>query len=653
MDLVGVEAVVEGLASFLGDVGAINGAIQGLKPPTNIIEQAFNSVTGAVEGFGRELLNVAETAMGVILRDAIEWVIRKLGDLASAAFDAAAEFQMISLRLQGFNLQVLVDSGKDFTTAMTEARDITRDQMSWVMKLAATTPYDATDIAYVFSMSEAFGFSADEAKTLTQNTLNFVAAMGLSGVEAKRVIINLGQMAQRGKITTREMNDLARGSLVPLADVLERVAGKMGITTGELTKLISKPGEGVDYQLFIDAFNEMTSEEVRFQDAGVRMAHTFKGAWENVTQTVRDVIGNFIILPGILDPLGQKLGDFMDTIGNDKNWEAITTAAQGVGDALGGLMSDLLDTFFPEQQSAVDGIVGALNSIKTWINTDGPGIITFLKDAYTLLFGGKKETPLFRLPQEEFQGPWANGGVGNNAPALPGVLTAIENIQKFSQTIVDNFDIIKGWVEENKPKIDEFITAIGKIIGMILNDIGITHKKGKGEGTGNSVMDILNGLKTPMQWVIDHQGDIANFISNVIKIWVFLNLIQICANLALGFLQAIIGLDFVAVAAILAGMSSSVDFMAKRAEDLYNWLVQISGWGNGGIAGMLGLGGGVTQGGGTGDTTDKGERDVSSKSLGNQIYNASSSVKHYNLNIVSNANSENLSADFSMLASMS
>jgi tape measure domain-containing protein len=627
MNPVGVVAVVEGLASFLGDIEKINSAVGGIGKSflSSDIMGIVGGVANAFNNLGREILNVAETALGVMLRDAIEWVIRKLGEIASAAFDAAAEFQLISLRLQGFNLQVLVDSGKEFVDIMTEAKNVTKDQMSWVMKLAATTPYDATDIAFVFSMSEAFGFSATEAKQLTQSTLDFVAAMGLTGVEAKRVIINLGQMAQRGKITTREMNDLARGSLLPLRDVLDRVAKKMGITTGALTKLIMQPGEGVDYKLFMDAFNEMISQEVRFQGAGVRMAHTFQGAWENITQTVRDVIGNFILLPGFLDPIGEKLGTFMDIVGSDKNWDILTNDAAYFGKALGDVITALLNTFFPSAQSIVDGLSQGLDNMGAWMVVHKEDIVGFFKG-----IGDTIRNDIIPWITEKLiptLGDIYSWAI-TNGPVIWGVFASVYDyimnkiVPWVQDKLIPAFDEIKKWTTDNKPLIDDFFGALAEIVDTVISNLLGIGKEDSREG----MEGFLDKLGEVMQWVIDNQDGIAAFVQTWITFWFYAELLKISLGIIWTLIQNILTFGIVALGVpVVQGSSDSY--------------VDPRGGGRGKIPG----------------NSDKGERDtgVSSRVSLPSISNASSSVKHYNLTIVSSANSENLSADFSMLASMS
>lgn len=543
MNPVALEFIITGLNEFTSGVNQANGVLEKLAGSLgtvkdaigkSVFETVWDSAGEAISNFGKRVWDVASVTLGVLLRDAIRGTIDLLSDLARSAFEAGAELQQVSLRLQGFNMQTLVDAGVKYTDAMTKAVDITKQQLSWIMQLAATTPYDATDIAFVFSMSEAFGYTAEQSKILTQNTLDFVAAMGLTGVEAKRIIINLGQMAQRGKITTREMNDLARGSLVPLRDILDRVAKKMNTTTAELTKMIAKPGEGVDYKLFMDAFNEMIQQEERFIGAGSRMAHTFKGAMENVYQTLRDLIGNFILLPAFLDPIGKRVGDLMDTIGEEKNWKAITSAVERIGLSLQGITTQILDAFFPStaRQTVVDRIVSTLNSISDWLKIHQKDIVDFFLGTETWKPFGETER---------------EGGLFKDIGKI------VQDVTGFVNNLVKAFNTISDWVTKNKPTIDEFFKTLGEIAGTVLKNIfGDIFGEAKAPG----LEGILETVKLFMQFVIDNKDKISEFATTLTKMWLAIETGKLVLG---GLLDMLIGILSMKFGAKIVGLFASFE----------------------------------------------------------------------------------------------
>lgn len=551
LETVGVEAVVEGLSAFVGGVDKINSSMEKLGDTGNFLERAFDTVTNAVGSFGREILNVVEVAVGVLLRDAFNWMIDTLKELAIQVYNVSSEFQQLKLRLYGFNLQAAIDetraysdsleelgeramSGRRgqwtglqsmvatqqeelYTDAVKQATLATEEQLNWIMKLAAVTPFDATDIADTFTLARSYGFTADESKRMTENILDFTAAMGLTNVEATRIIVNFGQMVQRGKITTREMNDLARGSFVPLADVLDRVSEKMGITTAELTKMISKPGGGVDYQLFLDAFNEMVETEERFENGAARMARTFRGATENIIQSLRDILGYYIVMPAIMDPLGERLAGFMDEVA--LRWDDITDAAERLGNTIGTIFGELLDIFMPDAETAVDGLILAINKLNVWLLQNKDGIIKFFTDIATTIredvipWVTDKFLPAVVSVYEWFVKNWPR-----IEAFFMGIYTVIREqiVPWIEDHLVPAFQTFSDWVDNHKRLINEFFYTLGEIIGDTFSKLfGMEDAK---EGQGG-LEGFLETLKDVMQWIIDHKEDISDWAATFLEIY--------------------------------------------------------------------------------------------------------------------------------------
>lgn len=140
MQEVGVMAVVKELQSFLSDVGSMNTAINSLRPSGSLLQEMFTSVGETVAGFGRELLNIAEVTIGVMLRDAIEFLIEQLKDLITAVIDSGNEFQLLKIRLDSLNLPASANDIQNWSVAMDHAKQLTKEQLTWIQQLAAATP---------------------------------------------------------------------------------------------------------------------------------------------------------------------------------------------------------------------------------------------------------------------------------------------------------------------------------------------------------------------------------------------------------------------------------------------------------------------------------------------------------------------------------
>jgi tape measure domain-containing protein len=498
MEEIGVEAIVEGLSSFLGDIDKVNGALDKLRPSAGLLENAFNTVTGVLDDFANSIIHVAEVALGMLLRDAIDWAIGQLVDLGKAAVEAGSQFQILTLRLNGLNLQTLIDSGMEYDKAVENSIKLTQEQLTWLMKIAAVTPYDATDISNIYTLARSYGFADDEARNLVTSITDFAAGMGLDNTALERIIINFGQMVQRGKITTREMTDLARGSLVPLQDVLKRVAQNMGITTEELTKMI-QTADGVPADEFIKAFQEMTTEEVRFNGASERMAKTFKGATANLYETIRDLFGKFLAMP-ILDVLGQKLAGVLDAFTNPDTWNRISLSLSGLGESIAGIFSELLGGF-PTGGTIADTFINWIDKISSWVTDHRDEIIGFFRE----------DIPNF-----------------------------IQKIADFINTyITPAFNTISDWVSEHGELISEFFGSLGNIIGTVFANL--TGGNINPEMIGGGLDTFLEGIANFMTWVVEHQADISRWATTISEVVIAYELLSGAINLAIGGIAWLLG----------------------------------------------------------------------------------------------------------------
>lgn len=607
LPLAGVEAIVQGLSQFQGDIGKMNSSLDMLRPRATLLQQAFSGAWEMVKGFGEEVLRVAEYALGKLLADAIEWVVQKIGELIRATIEAGSEFQTLELRLNGINFDTLLKSGMDYNKATEESIKLTKEQLAWLQKLAATTPYDNTDISNVYTLARSYGFADAAARQLTENTGNFAAAMGLSGDALERVIINFGQMVARGKITSTEMRDLARGTFMPINDILERIGKKIGMTTAQVSKAISKPGGGLPAQLFIDAFNEMIAEEPRFVGAAERMAKTFKAASDNAMDIVKSIGGLQIVKP-ILDAIGARIAAFTSSFtDNPERWDKLVAAAKRVGDELAKIVDGLLG-LLPSSESIADATVRAVQGIADWLDLHGPGIVQFFKDLGKIVGGVADRIrialSLGQKPTQETKKPGQpTGAMGNvyndrvlnedlGKPAFgQGFLDVVTKIADFiNNTLIPAFLKIQVWFEVNKPLIDEFWKTVWDIIGQVISDIfGGPQKEG-----GTSVLTLITDF---MKFVIDNKEEIVKWVEvlwSLFAVWqvigtvlnilipivlalvgAFGTLAFICSVLGLAFAPVVVAILAIIAVAVLAYLAWKTNFLGIQqiSASVLGWII--------------------------------------------------------------------------------
>lgn len=491
MEPVGVEAVVEGLTSFLGDMKKMDQGIAGLTPTTNLLGRAFSGLESIVSNLVGGAFRILEYTIGNLLSSAIQGVIGWLKDLASATIDAGSEFQALEIRLRNLNFNSATDSGLEYSDAMAEATEKTKEQLDWIQKLAIKTPFDAQDVANVFTLARGYGFAADQSKKLTEDVSNFTAGMGLGNQELQRIIINFGQMTAQGKVSGRELTDLARGALFPVADVMKIMQEQTGLT-GKAFKNFSQTGEGVT--AFIAAFSTLV--QGRFANSAENAARTFKGASDNVQDFVKSLIGLNVVKP-ILDIVGGKIADLVNQLTSSSNWENFSAVARSISKSL----IDILN-----------GIMG--------LGPSATGVVDFLFHSFVVLAN------------------WLDSHKGNIVEFFQSIRDAImEKVVPFiTDVLIPAFNKISGWVLDNKETIFGFFSSLGDIISTVFG--AITNQPGKPAGGG--LDGFLKGVKDFMQYVIDNKDSIAKWVEILWSVVVVFSVLQGIFSIVVGVITKVV-----------------------------------------------------------------------------------------------------------------
>ena len=260
-------------------------------------------------------------------------------------------------------LQEITRGTMSFADALQAAVPRAKALFDWLSRIGILTPFTVQEVANVFTLATSYGFAEQEAKQLTQAVIDFTSGMGLSGTEMERIIQNLGQMVQQGKITGTELRDLARGSFVPVNEVLARTAEIMGITVEQLNKL--RAAGKAPPEPFIQAFIEFATES--FPDAARRMSRTFPGVISNIKDLVETVLGMRVIKPA-LDSVSGVMADFLETLLTARigTVNGVTTMFDAMGD---NTLSGIADRIGASIKKIVDGFVNGLPGVESAVQS--------------------------------------------------------------------------------------------------------------------------------------------------------------------------------------------------------------------------------------------------------------------------------------------
>lgn len=533
MEKVGVAAVIEGLGGFLDGMGKMDKAVRDLIPGNTLLERAFLSLGDTISNFAGSILRSLEYALGNLIASAIQGVITVIRDLISATVDAGIEFQNLEIRLRGINLADLTTSGMEYNEAMKEAIKLTEEQLRWIQKLAVTTPFDIEDIANIYTLARAYNLTNEEAQILTTSITDFSAGMNLTDVQMKRIIENFGQMIQQGKVTSTELRDLARGSLVPINDVLMRMQENTGLAGEEFIKFRNS-AEGVE--AFMVAFSQVVDEQ--WAGAAERASRSFQGASRNLQDLIHGMVGLNVIKP-ILDSIGGKIADFVATLAEEGNWNRITAAMGHIGDVLVEIIEALFG-LLPSTKDVATGIVDALNNIASWLLLHKDDIVDWIKDA--VMWFKEELIPQIMKVWEWLFGEKEEGGaiqgfftwLNENGPAIGDIV----------RNIADAIGSVVQWISENKGLIGEFMATLGDIVVQVIDNL-IGNPSGV---KGGSVLDVI---KKVMQFVIDHKEDIARWVELFIRLAIAVEIAKTVFALLGGGILLLIDIIFKIGAAIL------------------------------------------------------------------------------------------------------
>lgn len=150
---------------------------------------------------------------------------------------------------------------------------------------ARQTPFSKLDVAANAQKLLGFGFAAEQILPTLQSVGNAVAAIGGNKETLDGVILALGQIQTKGKISAEEMNQLAERG-IPAWRLLSEQLGK---TTAETMKLAEqgKIAAGVAVPAILRAFQE------QYLGALDKQSKTLQGRFSNLVDGIQTDLAKF------------------------------------------------------------------------------------------------------------------------------------------------------------------------------------------------------------------------------------------------------------------------------------------------------------------------------------------------------------------------
>ncbi len=289
----GVQAVVQNLSGFLTGLGQMNRAMAQFGNTAASAATGPLSLAGKVLGtLGSAFMDVSKIALGLVTGNIIANLAGQIGKLNDMVTRAATNLQLLTVRLNNLIAMQMraADASLTYEDAMAKVGNVTRETLEWITRMSFATPFNVDQIQNAFTLQLAMGFNIETTKDLTKAMMDFVAGAGLGNEVMERIIYNLAQMKNQGKVTGTELRDLARGAFVPVDEILRIAAKNMGVAAEGMQEFREAAAEGkISVDEFFKAFIQFANES--FPDAAYKMNITMDSLEDNIKDFFKIQIG--------------------------------------------------------------------------------------------------------------------------------------------------------------------------------------------------------------------------------------------------------------------------------------------------------------------------------------------------------------------------
>jgi len=230
--------------------------------------------------------------------------IGKAIGLASAAYAAFSA----GTGLLGLTSQV-EQSAIAFETLL-GSQEKARKMLADIEEFAAKTPFEKANLTPLVQQLIGMGFAAEQTLPIVQVLGDSMSALGRGQDDLNGVVLALGQIQTKGKVSAEELMQLAERGL-PVYSILEQ---KLGLTKKQLGDI---GNAGIDSATGISAL--LTGLNEKFGGSMIKQSATLKGQWSNLLDNVKTLFGSAGM--GINDAMKGMIGQINEFISS--NWNLI------------------------------------------------------------------------------------------------------------------------------------------------------------------------------------------------------------------------------------------------------------------------------------------------------------------------------------------
>jgi tape measure domain-containing protein len=263
----------------------------------NQISSSMKNAGDSVAKHGKDM----HTTLGMI-----EWRLKYLAMsttvYAGMAGIGALTAGFTAATVAGIQFDAMMEQSTIAMTSMLGSAAAAGDMLTSLYAMAAKSPFKFPEFVTGAQRLIAYGVAAKDVEKTLRAIGDATAAVGGSSDVFNRMSFSIGQMVSMGKITAREMREVAMAG-VPAWDILAKAMGK---SVAELQKISETTG--IAAEVGIPAL--ITGIEDRFGGMMEKMSDT----WSGLTTTTQDQLKQMagIAEAGIFDTLKDKLKGIRD-----------------------------------------------------------------------------------------------------------------------------------------------------------------------------------------------------------------------------------------------------------------------------------------------------------------------------------------------------
>lgn len=212
---------------------------------------------------------------------------RAFGDVLSRAGTAATAgltVPLVGVGVAALRVAGNLESAQTAFTTILKSSTAAGAALRDLRKFALATPFEFPDLVSSSQRLLAFGVDAKQLIPTLRSIGNAVSSVGGGKAELDRVILAIGQIGAKGKLSAEEMNQLAETGL-PVRDIL---AKSFGITTAQLVDMTQRGAVPADKAIraLLQGF------DARFGGAMEAQSRTLQGIFSNLKDQVTDTLGS-------------------------------------------------------------------------------------------------------------------------------------------------------------------------------------------------------------------------------------------------------------------------------------------------------------------------------------------------------------------------